>query len=701
VSALAVLVAIAVAAVDAPAVVGALDPPASIAGPWRCIAGDDARYKDVDVDDSGWAVTTLPEAKRGPCEGRVVWLRRRIQFERVPDVAVGVAVGRVDGAYEVYVDGVLVGGHGNVDTLEDPEHSGEAFAVPAAVVADGVVVVAVRVGLEPALNQIDIGRRLVPEGPLVMGQMPSVNTHAQLMVRDELREGFFGFAVMIPLFVFISLYHVLLWLLRRERLGYLWFGIASFLTVTWLATVELRNTSMLPLSAVEAGIIGNFFGSLVNAAYVEFFWRFIDQKKPSKPWRIYQVILVGISLLGFIPKVGLSLTVFPLVVLAKVLLPVFAIVMVVRRALKGSRDARALLVGVVVAALGAPAEVLVEHGGVPLQVSPGMLAFAFFSLFMAVALSAQFARTLDDLDKRNQEMRSINASISRFVPFGFLQALDRVSVVDVERGDAKKREMAVMFCDVRGFTTLAEGLGPDATFRFINEYLSRMEPEIYKGAGFINQYLGDGIMALFPSTDGADARSGADGAVAAAIGMAHALAHLNSEREKRGEAPVKTGTGIHLGALMIGTIGGGEQLDGGVIGDVANAASRIEGMTKMYDARVLMSGTVVAGLSRTRPVLRHLDTVRAKGKTEPLAVYEVLDTAEDSALKKDTLQAFTDAQRAYKAGDFDAAIVGFDAVLARNPHDGAARLLRDRCHELKAGEFEGVWSGVYTLTAKS
>jgi class 3 adenylate cyclase len=678
--------------------VASLDPPTDIGGQWRCTAGDDVSFRSAAFDDSSWRQAHFPDGD-GPlekaCAGDFMWLRKRITVApHLRDQPLGVAVGLVDGAYEVFVDGVLVGGDGDIDDRVYPPHRGQAFAVPRAVVEDGVVVIALRVRTEAPLFDVDPGRRIIPSGPMLVGLMPSVDNRAASAVEATIAQRALGFLAMSLVFSFIALYHILLWFLRPTLKGYLWFGITCILVTSWLAVTELRSTAYIPLDPVTAGIVGNVFGTLVNAAFIEFLWRFVKNTTPTRPWRIYQGCLVVVAFIGLVPVVGLQLTVLPPVILLKIAMPIAGLTRLLTWGVR-SHQVRALIVGFVIGAIAAPAQVYLVKTGVQLPVSPGEVSFLCFMVVMAVALAAQFTQTLTDVDAKNAELRETNASIARFVPFGFLDALGRQSVNEVKRGDGRAREMAVMFCDIRGFTTMTEALGPEQTFALINDYLARMEPEIYKGSGFINQYLGDGIMALFPTGD----RSGADGGVVAAIGMCRALERLNQERASRGEAPLRIGIGLHTGPLMIGTIGGGEQLDGGVIGDCVNAAARLEGMTKMYAAQLLVSGDVVQKLEKSRPTLRHLDTVRAKGKTEALAIYEVLDVDPHQARKAATLERFTEAQRQYRAGSFEAALRGFEGIMADPPEDGAARLLRERCHQLMLYPPKD-WDGVYSLSSK-
>lgn len=141
--------------------------------------------------------------------------------------------------------------------------------------------------------------------------------------------------------------------------------------------------------------------------------------------------------------------------------------------------------------------------------------------------------------------------------------------------------MSVLFANIRSFTSLSEKMTPADNFKFINAYLSRMQPVINQHHGFIDKYIGDAIMALFSGD--------ADNAVQAGIAMLQKLAEYNQSRQRSGYVPIQIGIGINTGLLMLGTVGGEERMDGTVISDAVNRASRIEGMTKMYGATLLIT----------------------------------------------------------------------------------------------------------------
>jgi adenylate cyclase len=261
------------------------------------------------------------------------------------------------------------------------------------------------------------------------------------------------------------------------------------------------------------------------------------------------------------------------------------------------------------------------------------------------------------------------------VPHEFLAQLNRGSIREVERGDHVSRHMEVLFCDVRGFTGIIERMQPGEAFAFINDFLSFMEPAIHRNGGFINQYLGDCIMALFPN--------GADAALAAARDMQTQLALFNAQK-KHAIPEVAMGIGINSGPLMLGTIGGEHRLNGGVVGDVVNVAARLEQLTKDYGATLVVSQLTRDRLSASSTVqLRLLDVVVVRGKTQTLRIYEGLDGL-PLEVREHRLETRTLFERGVECADsqaFHDALDSFEACLRMDPSDATAELHRRRCQE--------------------
>ena len=278
--------------------------------------------------------------------------------------------------------------------------------------------------------------------------------------------------------------------------------------------------------------------------------------------------------------------------------------------------------------------------------------------------------------KFTREIMELNLAYERFVPKQFLRFLNKASITDVKLGDQVQREMTVLFADIRAFTTLSEGMSPQENFNFINEYLSIVTPEIHSHKGFIDKYIGDAVMALFPESP--------DDAVLSAIAMQKKVALYNEKREQRGEVPIKIGIGLHTGSLMLGTIGGAQRMEGTVIADAVNLASRLEGLTKQYGAAIAISEKVLFQLDEMEQYgYRFLDRVKVKGKKEAVAVFEIYDSDPllQQQFKTSTKSNFEKAIVLYYQQKFDLAQQFFQAILQLNPQDVAAQLYWTRCEK--------------------
>ena len=309
------------------------------------------------------------------------------------------------------------------------------------------------------------------------------------------------------------------------------------------------------------------------------------------------------------------------------------------------------------------------------------------------------ARSFDDMryaiKKKIDDLRILNTAYERFVPQQFLKLLEKQSIVDVGLGDCVQMDVSVLFTDIRSFTTLSERMTPRQNFDFLNAYLARMNPVIENNAGFIDKYIGDAIMALFPRHP--------DDSLQAAVGMLQSLHTWNASREAQGDFPVKIGVGINTGTLMLGTIGGAERMEGTVISDAVNLASRVEGMTKMYGANLLISENTRSRLKNAELYkIRVVDRVAVKGKSEPVTVYEVMDGDPEAvrAAKLAGLADFQTALETYNAQEFKEAQKLFKVCQKSNPDDMVPPIYIERCkHLMKLGPIEN-WDGVTRLETK-
>ncbi|MGL5192681.1 MAG: ATP-binding protein [Chroococcales cyanobacterium] len=277
--------------------------------------------------------------------------------------------------------------------------------------------------------------------------------------------------------------------------------------------------------------------------------------------------------------------------------------------------------------------------------------------------------------KTQLHLANINNSLRRFVPYEFLVFLEKESIVEVKLGDQVLKEMTVLFSDIRSFTTLSEGLTPKENFDFLNNYLSRVGPVIRQHHGFIDKYIGDAVMALFPER--------VEDAIAAAIAMQSEVTRYNGELIQSGQSPMTIGIGLHSGSLMLGTIGEEQRMETTVIADAVNLASRLEGLTKLYGAGILVSEQTLNQLVRPHSYRsRFLETVQVKGKQQPVGVVEIFnaDPPEIQNLKTLTQADFAQGIILYQQKQFARAGENFTKILEMNPQDKPAAFYLKRCN---------------------
>ena len=284
-----------------------------------------------------------------------------------------------------------------------------------------------------------------------------------------------------------------------------------------------------------------------------------------------------------------------------------------------------------------------------------------------------------NLEKSLDAESELTDAYGRFVPHQFLNLLGYESIIDVNLGDQVQQEMSVLFADIRDFTTLSETMTPQENFKFINAYLSRMEPAITRNNGFIDKYIGDAIMALFSDF--------ADDAVKAGIAMLHILTDYNEDRQSVGYVPIQIGIGINSGSLMLGTVGGNSRMDSTVISDAVNLASRIEGLTKYYGVPLLISQQSLERLRNPADyAIRIVDKVQVKGKSQYVVVYEVFDADPPEILsaKLATLPVYNEAMLLCDRKEFREAGKLFEECLRTNPSDQVARIYLKRCRDWRS-----------------
>jgi PAS domain S-box-containing protein len=269
--------------------------------------------------------------------------------------------------------------------------------------------------------------------------------------------------------------------------------------------------------------------------------------------------------------------------------------------------------------------------------------------------------------KTHLHLSNINRAYGRFVPQEFLRFLGYESILDVRLGDQVQQDMSIMFADIRNFTTLSESMSPQENFNFLNSYLKQVGPIIRQHQGFIDKYIGDAIMALFPQT--------ADDGLKAAIEIQKQVTRYNRDREKAGYPSITIGIGLHTGSLMLGTIGEQQRMETTVISDTVNLASRLEDLTKIYGASILISGYTLFCLEdQSQYHYRFIGQVQVKGKKHLVPVFEIFDAEPEYIIqfKENTKTTFEAGIVNFNQNKIDVALRIFEHIVAINWRDRAA-----------------------------
>ncbi|MGE8721393.1 adenylate/guanylate cyclase domain-containing protein [Leptospira terpstrae] len=494
-----------------------------------------------------------------------------------------------------------------------------------------------------------------------------------------------------------GLYHFILFFYRKKQREAFYFGFfclvfaaripfigsktiyAMFPNIPWELVIYVEYASVFVLGILFLWFVDGLFPRFIDnkiilyfSAYVQFILVYGLIIKPE----VYTQFEIVFQTLGVVYAVFLGIRLSQMV----------------RR---GLPDAGIFFLGYLILFIGFMYDVFLAYSGEGESTLSQIAVFLFFgvqSTIVTLRTARNFHKKLllkEEFETINEYFILTNRFYAKFIPRDFLTHLGKESIEEVRLGDSSEREITVLFADIWEYWDIIYSIPLENRILFTNSYLGRIGPCVRKNNGFIDKYIGSAIMALF---DG-----GIQNSIKAAEDIQWELEKYNERRKTFDYLPLHAGIGIHSGDTMLGILGEEERFESTVISDTVNLSSRIQGLTKKYGARILVSVTSLMLHEDLDTIpYRILDFVRVKGKQEAIMIAEVLIPGIDTNSNKkiEYKEEFEAGIFDYERADFVSALKKFSAVFANNPEDLAAKIYIERCEYYQSAGVGVDWDGV-------
>lgn len=319
----------------------------------------------------------------------------------------------------------------------------------------------------------------------------------------------------------------------------------------------------------------------------------------------------------------------------------------------------------------------------------GLIALIFSEAYL---LAKRYSLAFNAVEDMSESLKKINSSYRLFVPKELLKILNKHDILDIKLGDIAEEEMSLLYNEIRTFSDFSEKITGKENFEFINSFLGKVGPAIRERDGFIDKYFGEAFLALFPPEP--------EKALESAIEIQRILREFNRERIANGKDPIRSGSGIHTGPILLGTIGETERMESTVISSSVNVASKIVQLSRTYESSLLITDSTLFRLTNSSEYFyRVVDRIQIRDQRSIYTVLEVLnglpENLIDSYMK--TREEFEHGILLFREKHFEEACLIFNRILEKNRVDQAARVyLEKSVHNCRFGVPEN-WQGITLL----
>jgi adenylate cyclase len=347
------------------------------------------------------------------------------------------------------------------------------------------------------------------------------------------------------------------------------------------------------------------------------------------------------------------------------------------------------------AALAVLALILVGYGAAALLIYNTLEFLPGIFLPALSLVTAGLTAFAYDFSLERREKTRVRKSLERYVSRDVVrELLDSENDLLAQLGGTRK-DVAVLFSDLRGFTALSENADPAELVANLNEYLAAMVEIVFRHRGTLDKFIGDAVMAVWGTVDSAGRREDAVRAVQTALDMLSAVAEMRKAWAKRGSPELRLGIGVHYGPVIFGNIGSELKMEPTVIGDTVNLASRLESLTKRYGVELLVSDAIVSAAGDAF-AFRTIDTVRVVGRSKPVTIYTAFAPEEKPAW----LERHEQGWREYRAREFAKAGQSFQACASMGLEGICLQEMIARCCELALQAPDAAWEPVTQMETK-
>jgi hypothetical protein len=517
--------------------------------------------------------------------------------------------------------------------------------------------------------------------PVELGVEQTIITNSLLKAGFEL--------VVMGAIIAMGFFHLIIYSIRRNEKHYLYFSLFCFLNAIRLFVLDnfyityfYRDLSWYFLVKMDYATT-----PLVAPIFLEYLRHLYPEDVSKKGSTLVLILSLGVALLVMVtpPLFFTSILVLNNSVV------IFSIIFAFYATLKihhyKRQDSRLLLIGILILAAFGIHDLLSGSRLIEEDLRLPIGLFIFFviqALILSRRNSEMFLRSRklsQEISEISESLEILNQKYSNFVPRQFIQILEKKTILDVNMGDHISKNLAFLSSDIRGFTGISEGMTPEENFTFLNSYLTKLSPIVSKNHGFVDRYIGDAILALFPNGSGP--------AIQAGIEMHRVIQEYNLQRKKKGYSPISIGVGIHQGQAQLGIIGEEERMQTSAISEAVHLTSIMEGLTKKYGAKILISvDALYASDYYDQFPFRIVDSIKVVPEADAIGIAEILleGLDETSNLKIEYKDVFERGVYAFLSGDFQEASDLFEVIVSQIEADEAAKLYYNRSQKyLKYG----------------